>query len=107
MKASLAALLATIVAARLPAQVVTGTVLSAGDRTPVAGAIVILAAPSGGRVNATLTNDSGGFRLRAPGAGSFGLRVDVVGYESQTAPPVPDRSRRDGHPYPPVPVRPR
>jgi hypothetical protein len=87
MKRLVTVLIAAVCAARLPAQVVAGRVLTASDGTPVAGAIVILAAQSGGRVNATLTNDSGGFRLRASGAGSFRLRVDVVGYESLTVPP--------------------
>jgi hypothetical protein len=88
-KRMISVLLVALCSARVPAQVVTGTVLSASDRTSVAGAIVILSAQAGARVNATLTNDSGGFRLRAPGAGSFGLRVDVVGYESLTVPPFP------------------
>ena len=79
--------LAALCATSTPAQEVTGTVRSATDRRPVAGAIVILASQSGVRVNATLTNDSGGFRLRVTSPGQFGLRVDVVGYESVIEPP--------------------
>ena len=82
----LAFVFAALCATSVSAQEVTGTVRSASDRTPVAGAIVILAGQAGARVNATLTNDSGVFRLRAPAPGEFGLRVDVVGYESVTVP---------------------
>ena len=80
----MALILAALSATNVSAQQVTGTVRSATDRTPVAGAIVILTSPAGAKVNATLTNDEGRFRLRAPATGTFGLRVDVVGYESAT-----------------------
>jgi hypothetical protein len=69
------------------AQEVTGTVRAAAGRTPVSGAIVILAQSSGARLGATLTDDGGRFRLRAPSAGTFMLRVDVVGYRSTTTAP--------------------
>lgn len=69
------------------AQEVTGTVRAAAGRTPVSGAIVILAQPSGARLGATLTDDNGRFRLRAPSAGTFTLQVDVVGYRSTTTAP--------------------
>jgi hypothetical protein len=83
----LALILIAACANRVSAQEVSGTVRSASDQKPVPGAIVVLTAQSGARVNATLTNDSGGFRLRVPAPGQFGLRVDVVGYESVTVPP--------------------
>lgn len=69
------------------AQEVTGTVRAEAGRSPVSGAIVILTQTSGTRHSATLTDDGGRFRLRAPSAGTFGLRVDVVGYRSVTVPP--------------------
>ena len=81
------ALLLTLWAAAASAQEVTGTVRSAAGSTPVAGAIVLLVAPSGTRAAATLTDDGGRFRLHAPSAGTFSLRVDVVGYRSMNLPP--------------------
>jgi hypothetical protein len=69
------------------AQEVTGSVLSGAGRAPVPGAIVILAQPSGARLAATLTDDAGRYRLRAPSSGSFTLRVDVVGFRSISVPP--------------------
>ena len=79
-------LLLTVWAGVASAQEVTGTVRSAAGRAPVAGAIVLLVEPSGARRAATLTDDGGRFRLHAPSAGTFALRVDVVGYRSMTAP---------------------
>ena len=69
------------------AQEVTGTVRAEGGPSPVSGAIVILTQPSGTRHSATLTDDAGRFRLRPPSAGTFALRVDVVGYRSVTVSP--------------------
>ena len=82
-----AALLLTLWAGTASAQAVTGTVRSAAGGTPVAGAIVLLVDAAGTRASATLTDDGGRFRLRAPSAGTFGLRVDVVGYRSMAVPP--------------------
>lgn len=82
-----ALLLLTLTASAARAQEVSGTVRAATGRTPVSGAIVIIAQPSGARVGATLTDDNGRFRLRAPSAGTFTLQVDVVGYRSTTTAP--------------------
>jgi len=71
------------------AQEVTGTVRAEVGRAPVTGAIVILVAPSGARLTATLTNDAGRFRLRTASSGVFTLRVDVIGYRSVIGPPFP------------------
>src|SRR5688572_18099594 len=73
-------------ASAVAAQEVTGTVRAASGTTPVSGAIVILAQPSGTRLTATLTDEAGRFRLRAPSAGTFTLQVDVVGYRSASVP---------------------
>ena len=73
-------------ASAVAAQEVTGTVRAAAGATPVSGAIVILAQPSGTRLTATLTDEAGRFRLRAPSAGTFTLRIDVVGYRSASVP---------------------
>src|SRR4030095_1440152 len=72
-------------AASAAAQEVTGTVRDEAQK-PLAGAVVILASPSGSRLSATLTDDAGRFRLQAPSSGSFALRVDVIGYRSVHVP---------------------
>src|SRR5262245_32395808 len=79
-------ILATLFATSVSAQEVTGIVRAESGNTPVAGAIVILTAQGGTRVGATLAADDGRYRLRAPAAGMFALRVDVVGYESVILP---------------------
>ena len=79
------ALALALCAATAAAQEVTGTVRDETQK-PLAGAVVILASPSGSRVSATLTDDAGRFRLQAPSSGSFTLRVDVIGYRSVHVP---------------------
>ena len=64
------------------AQEVTGIVRDEARQTPLAGAVVVLTAPAGTRLSATLTDDAGRFRLRAPSAGTYGIRVDVIGFRS-------------------------
>lgn len=84
-----AALLLALLASTARAQEITGTVRSQNDRAPLPGAIVILVQTDGVRAGATLTDDAGRYRLRARQAGSFALRVDVVGYQSLTIPAFP------------------
>lgn len=69
------------------AQDVTGTVRAEVGRAPVAGAIIVLASPAGARLGATLTDDAGRYRLRAPSSGMYTLRVDVIGHRSAMVPP--------------------
>jgi len=71
------------------AQDITGTITSATDGTPVAGAIVILIDATGSRVAGTLSERTGRYRLRVPAPGAFSLRVDVIGFRSVTVPPFP------------------
>lgn len=85
------ALLALLLApAGLPAQpVVVGTVMDGASRQPVTGAMVRLLEPDGvwtGRM--FLTAADGRFRLRAPGPGTYRLRVERIGFEEATAGPV-------------------
>jgi hypothetical protein len=72
--------------AAVRAQDVTGTVRVEAGRAPLTGAIVVLASPTGARLDATLTDDAGRFRLRATSSGTYSLRVDVIGYRSATVP---------------------
>ena len=86
---SIALIALTLCAATTRAQEVTGIVRAEAGRAPLPGAIVILGSPSGARMGATLSDEVGRYRLRAPSAGTFTLRVDVVGYSSVTTPPFP------------------
>jgi hypothetical protein len=81
------ALSLALVASIARAQEVSGTVRNEAGGASLPGAIVILATTSGARITGTLTDDAGRFRLRAPSAGTFTLRVDVVGYRSLIVPP--------------------
>ena len=84
---AVAALGVSLAASAASAQVVTGTVRNASGGDPLPGAIVILTSPAGAALSGTLTDEAGRFRLRAPAAGTFTLRVDVVGYRSTVVPP--------------------
>jgi hypothetical protein len=82
----LLAILATPALAR--AQTVHGRVTEAESGEPVAGAIVLLLDESGARRNATLSDASGAYRIMAPGAGTYRLRVERVGYAGTTSAPL-------------------
>jgi hypothetical protein len=86
MDSRLAAILLAMVPALASAQSVTGTVRAATDSAPVPGAVVILISQTGEKLRGTLSGDGGAFRLAIPGAGTYAIRVDVVGYRSVTIP---------------------
>lgn len=68
--------------ATLFAQVsVRGTVVDAFNGSPIAGATVLL---TGAKPIATITDDKGEFRFRAPEAGRFSFVASLVGYNSQS-----------------------
>ena len=69
----------------LPAQTVTGTVNDEARRA-VAGAVVILLDSTGSTIARALGSDDGGFRVRAPAAGRYQLRVLRVGYRPAVIP---------------------
>jgi hypothetical protein len=66
------------------AQSVRGRVIDEAGDQPMAGAIVSLLDLGGARIRAVLTNQSGVFVLRA-GAGSYRLRVEMIGRRSVEA----------------------
>lgn len=80
------AALATPALAR--AQTVHGRVTEAGSGEPVAGAIILLLDEGGTRQAATLADPAGLYRVRAPGPGTYRLRVERVGFTSSTSAPV-------------------
>src|SRR5687767_340949 len=71
------------------AQDISGTITSAVDGRPVAGAIVILIDAAGSRIAGTLSENNGRYRVRVPAPGTFSLRVDVIGFRSVTVPAFP------------------
>jgi hypothetical protein len=61
-------------------QEVRGAVVEAGRPTPVQGAMVLLLDPQGALHGRVLTARDGSFRIAAPRAGQYQLRVDRIGY---------------------------
>jgi hypothetical protein len=88
----LAPLLLLVLAAttgKARAQDISGTITSAVDGRPVAGAIVILIDAAGSRIAGTLSENNGRYRVRVRAPGTFSLRVDVIGFRSVTVPAFP------------------
>jgi len=80
--------LLTLVAQPLVAQTgtVSGAVRSAETGAPLISAVVQLNDGSGGRIAATLTNQTGNFRMADVPAGSYELVASITGYESGRQP---------------------
>jgi carboxypeptidase family protein len=70
------------------AQTITGRIVAAGDRAPVTGVIVVLLDSAGRAVVTGLAEDDGTFRLNAPRPGRYSVRVERVGFRSNTSAPV-------------------
>jgi hypothetical protein len=62
------------------AQVVQGTLLDEQDGGPVAGALVALLDASGTVRAQVLSDGAGRYRVRAPGSGTWSLRVQRIGF---------------------------
>lgn len=79
-----------VLAAGAPAagQAVSGRVLEEGTGEPVEGAMVRLLAGDGGEVAATFTDARGEYRLKAPEAGDYRLRVSRIGFGSWEGEPL-------------------
>lgn len=78
----------------LDAQAVVGRVVDERDGRPLRGAFLRLADSTGAPRAADFTDTEGRFRLRAPGAGSYRLQVERIGFRSETAGPF--RLEEDG-----------
>ena len=74
-------------AARLPAQTLTGRVVLSDSTTPVGGAIVV-ATTEDGQETRTLTSSSGHFLLRLPRSGPVTTSVLRIGFRPSTGPSV-------------------
>lgn len=77
-----------IVASALNAQVIDGQLLEARTGRPIPEAFVTLMDLRGGARAAALTDSVGGFSLRAPRPGRYRIRVERIGYKSQSSPPL-------------------
>jgi|GEM_PF-1331422 len=82
-------LAALLCAAPAAAQAVEGLVTESQTLQPVAGAQVQLVDSAGQLAAAAVTDGSGVFRLRAPGAGEYRLRAERVGLRTTLTRPVP------------------
>lgn len=79
------ALLAAPVAGQEPDARLSGLVVSAGDGTPVDGALVSLVDLDDSVFGETLSDVGGAFSLPAPPTGAYRIRVARIGYESWTS----------------------
>ncbi|HET7461506.1 MAG TPA: carboxypeptidase regulatory-like domain-containing protein, partial [Longimicrobium sp.] len=83
----LAAALALLAAPALHAQAVQGSFVDPTTGEPIPGARAVLR--SGGRdVAAAMTGRDGAFTVRAPGAGTYVLAVERIGYALTQTPPL-------------------
>jgi len=85
--AAVAALVATV-AAEASGQAVRGRVLEEDTRIPVSGAMVVLTYSSGEQAARRLTDNLGRFLVDAPGAGTYTIRADRIGYANVPSPPI-------------------
>jgi hypothetical protein len=67
------------------AQTLRGRVVDAGTTSSVVGAHVMLLDAAGRTLRSVLTNEQGRFQIRAPAAGDYRLRVEMIGRSSTTS----------------------
>lgn len=70
----------------LAAQTVHGRLVEEATGQPISGAIVVLLDGNARQVAGVLSNDAGGFIVRAPSPGAYRLRADRIGYASTLSP---------------------
>jgi hypothetical protein len=85
-KAGLAWIALLLAAAPLRAQFARGTVTEQGSGAALNGAFVVLLDSLGRQRNAALTDARGAFLMRAPDAGRFRVRAELIGHGSVTSP---------------------
>ncbi len=79
------AVLLLLVARPVAGQTIRGALVEEGTDRPISGAFVVLQDSAGLAVSTTLTGSAGTWLLRAPGAGTYRLRTDRIGYASSTS----------------------
>jgi hypothetical protein len=72
----------------LDAQVIRGTVFDRANGEPVQTAFVVLLDEHGARAGAVLTGDDGRFIHRVPATGRYRVRVERIGFRSETSDPI-------------------
>ena len=83
----LAVLVACMSVARgVHAQTVRGTVTEQDSGAPLGGVFVVLLDSAGVQRNAALTTENGRYVVRAPYAGRFRVRAELIGHESGSSP---------------------
>lgn len=82
------ALLVLLGASPLAAQTVRGTLVEQGSGRPIPGTFVTLLDAAGEQRAGALTDSIGRFLLQAPGAGSYTLRAERIGYSTTLSPPL-------------------
>jgi hypothetical protein len=93
-------------ASSLAAQQVLGRAMRDADGTPLAEALIILLDNQGQERARTITTPSGGFELRAPGAGRYRLRILRIGQRGWETPPFDLALEQISRPTVRVPDRP-
>lgn len=85
----LAVLLVALALTPLPAaaQVLEGTILEDGAGLPLPGTDVALLDGQGGLLVHATSDEGGAFALRAPGPGTYRLRIERLGYQTVTSDP--------------------
>jgi len=86
---SVAAVCAASLTAAVPAasQTVAGRLLDEDTQAGVTGAFIVLIDSSGARVARGLTDELGGFSVRASTPGTYAVKVERIGYRSWTGAP--------------------
>lgn len=85
MKRNTATVLLLLAPSVLAAQSVRGTVSADGPNMRTAGLVVQLVDSTGRVVHRVLTNERGEYRVNAPGAGRYAVRIQRIGYRPFTS----------------------
>ena len=78
---------AAVAAQHGPAPVIRGRLIEDGTGEPIAAATVRLLSPDSAAVATGLTGEAGGFRLEAPGPGTYRLDAERLGYKRSESEP--------------------
>ena len=79
---------ALVFPSRATGQELTGRLSGTSEEAPIAGALVALIDSAGRETARALSSPSGGFRLKAPSAGAYRIRVIRIGFLSWLSPPI-------------------
>jgi len=77
-----------LAAAPAAAQTIIGRLVNQATGEPVDGAFVVLVDTAGAEHGGVLTNDDGRFFARAPGPGTYRLKVERIGFATRFSEPI-------------------